>query len=606
MAHMSFLRFLTCGSVDDGKSTLIGRLLYDAGLVYSDQLDGLKKNGEVPDCSLLLDGLLAEREQGITIDVAYRHFATAKRRFMVADSPGHEEYTPNMVTAASHAELAVLLADASRGLQIQTRRHAAITHLMGINTVLLAINKMDLVSYDEEVFRLMEAQFRTLAAELGIPDVTCLPVCARNGDNVVLRSPRMPWYEGPALLDWLENVEPVSLGKSLPFRMSVQWVNRPDSTFRGVSGTVAAGRIHKGDLIRVMETGVYSRIDRILDADGEVEKAESGTPVTLTFEDDIDVGRGSVLAAEEEPKPLQSDRVEADLVWLAREPLQVGRNYLFKRGPVERQASVSSICGRLNLYSFQEEEAATIGFNEQGRVVLELIPSLSFESYDSSRTMGHGILVDRVSGETVGALLMRGSAAKENNVTWHEFSVSDADRARLMGQKPCVLWFTGLSGAGKSTVADIVERRLFAMGRHTFVLDGDNVRHGLNRDLGFSAADRVENIRRVAEVAKLMMESGLIVLVTFISPFVADRRMARSLFGEGQFFEIFVDTPLAVCMERDTKGLYRRALSGEIKEMTGLSSPYERPEHADLVLDGRQKSPEELAEEVLRLVAHRL
>lgn len=602
MSHCGLLRFLTCGSVDDGKSTLIGRLLYDAGLVCEDQLTGLMADGGELDCSRLLDGLLAEREQGITIDVAYRHFATPKRRFMVADAPGHEEYTPNMVTAASHAELAVLLADASRGLLIQTRRHAAIAHLMGIDTVLLAVNKMDLIEYSEEKFRGIEVQFKTLASELGIPDVWCLPVCARDGDNVVKQSGNMPWYNGPSLLEWLENVEPRVKEADLPFRMAVQRVNRPDPSFRGVSGTVAAGSVRKGDRVTLLDTGITTRIENIFDADGEVWEAAQGEPVTLTFEEEIDAGRGAIIAAAKENRPLTADRIEADLVWLARTPLQVGRSYMFKRGPVERHASVAAVRGRLDLYSFQETAAATLGVNEQGRVELELIPPLPFESYETSRSMGHGILIDRLTGGTVGALLLRRPAVNGRNVSWHEFSLTHADRARMKGQRPCVLWFTGLSGAGKSTIADLVERRLYAMGRHTFVLDGDNVRHGLNRDLGFSAADRVENIRRVAEVAKLMMEAGLIVLVTFISPFAVDRRMARALFPIGSFFEIFVDTPLAICMQRDAKGLYKRAMSGEIKEMTGLFSPYENPEHPELVLDGKSKPPEELANEVIRMI----
>lgn len=602
MSHTGLLRFLTCGSVDDGKSTLIGRLLYDAGLVCEDHLAGLISNGDGPDCSRLLDGLMAEREQGITIDVAYRQFATPKRHFMVADSPGHEEYTPNMVTAASHVEVAVLLTDASKGVLIQTRRHAAIAHLMGIDTVLLAVNKMDLISYSEEKFHDIEAQFKTISAELGISSVLCMPVCAKSGDNVVKKSEKMSWYKGPSLLEWLENVQPVLKEKPLPFRMAVQWVNRPDSSFRGVSGTIAAGTIKKGENVTLLDTGITTRIKSILGADGEVEEEGQGAPVTLTFEEEIDAGRGSLIVASEAPKPLTADRIEADIIWLGREPLQIGRAYVFKRGPVERHAAVVTVYGRLDLFSFQETDASTIGVNEQGRVELELVPPLPFEPYEANKQMGHGILIDRVSGGTVGALLLRRPAKNTRNVSWHDFSVSNADRARSMGQRPYVLWFTGLSGAGKSTIADIVERKLYAMGRHTFVLDGDNVRHGLNRDLGFSPADRVENIRRVAEVAKLLMDAGLIVLVTFISPFAADRRMARSLFPKDSFFEIFVDTPLSICMERDVKSLYKRAVAGEIKDMTGLSSPYEKPVHPDLVLDGKNKSPEELANEVLRLI----
>ncbi len=598
----SFLRFLTCGSVDDGKSTLLGRLLYDAGLVYEDHLAGLNTAGGEPDCSLLLDGLLAEREQGITIDAAYRHFALGKRRFMAADAPGHEEYTPNMVTAASHAELAVLLIDASRGLLVQTRRHAAVARLTGIGTVLAVVNKMDLVGYAEEVFRGIEAQFTALAAELGLADVCCIPVCARDGDNVVRRSAAMPWHTGPTFLEWLETVEPTAQSRELPFRMAVQWVNRPDASFRGVSGTVAAGRIRKGDKVTVLDSGVAAVVDRLFDADGEAEEVEAGFPATLTFVDEIDAGRGCLLTAAAQPTPLIAGRIEADLVWLAREPLQVGRDYLFRCGPMERHASVSAVRGRLNLYTFREEEAVTLGPNELGRVELDTAPALAFEPYEINRRLGHGILVDRVSGDTVGALLLRRPADRACNLTRHDFSVTPVDRARSLGQTPCVLWFTGLSGSGKSTVADLAERRLHAAGRHTFVLDGDNVRLGLNRDLGFSPEDRVENIRRVAETAKLMLDAGLIVLTTFISPFAADRRMARALFPEGHFFEIFVDTPLTVCMKRDVKGLYKRALAGEIRDMTGLSSPYERPEHPDLELDGKNGTPEELAEQVVRLI----
>lgn len=599
-----YLRFLTCGSVDDGKSTLIGRLLYDAGLVCEDQLAGLVTDGKEPDCSLLLDGLLAEREQGITIDVAYRHFATPKRHFMVADSPGHEEYTPNMVTAASQAQLAVLLTDASKGLLVQTRRHAAIAHLMGIGTVLLAVNKMDLADYSEQVFQKISLQFKAVAMEMGIPDATCLPVCATSGDNVVRRSPRMPWYTGPTLLEWLENVDPVRMEAELPFRMAVQWVNRPDSQFRGVSGTVAAGSVKLQDTITVLDTGVTSRVKRILGPDGDIPEAAQGEPVTLVFENDVDASRGHLLAAAQEKKPLISKLVEAELIWMDREPLQTGRSFLFKRGPVERSASVSALRGRLNLYTFKEEPVELLGFNEQGNVELKVTPPLFFEPYADDRRLGHGILIDRISGNTVGALLLRNPVQKEHNVSWHNFSVDKSARLRQKNQKTCVLWFTGLSGAGKSTVADRVERKLFELDKHTFILDGDNVRHGLNSDLGFSASDRVENIRRVAEVAKLMTDAGLIVLVTFISPYAADRRMARALFPEGEFFEIFVDTPLNICMKRDAKGLYQKALTGEISEMTGLSAPYEKPENPDLVLHGGEKDPDMLADEVIALIRY--
>ena len=602
MTRTGFLRFMTCGSVDDGKSTLIGRMLYDAGLICEDQLSRLVAEDGEPDCSRLLDGLLAEREQGITIDVAYRHFATSKRRFMVADSPGHEEYTANMVTAASHADLAVLLVDASKGFLLQTRRHAAIARLMGIGSVLLAVNKMDLINYSENRFHEMDAQFQVLSAELGIAETMCIPVCARDGENVVRRGKNMRWYTGPTLLDRLETVEPVFVEKALPFRMAVQYVNRPDSSFRGIAGTIAAGRIHRGDRITVLDTGISTRVECIRNANGEAEEAAAGEPVTLTFTDEIDASRGCILAADAAPAPHIADRVNADLIWFSRQPLQVGRDYIFKRGPVERHVTVTSIRGKLNLHGFREEKTAALHANELGKAELELLPPLPFESYDDNRIMGHGILINRVTGNTVGAALLRRPTHGKRNVTWQGFSVSPKARGRLMGHPPCALWFTGLSGAGKSTIADMVERRLYAKGRHTFVLDGDNVRHGLNRDLGFSDEDRVENIRRVGEVAKLMTDAGLMVLVALISPFAAERRMVRSLFPKGRFFEIFVDTPLATCMSRDAKGLYKRALNGELKDMTSLSSPYERPEHPDLILNGGTETPEKLAEDVIQLL----
>lgn len=596
----ALLRFMTCGSVDDGKSTLIGRLLYDAGLIFRDQLADLMVDGQ-PDCSRLMDGLLAEREQGITIDVAYRHFATATRRFMVADAPGHEEYTPNMVTAASHADAAVVLLDAAGGIKPQTRRHLAVARLLGIGSVLLVVNKMDLVGFKEERFRELREQAAGLARELGLPTPAAVPVCARDGDHVVRPGTRMPWYHGPTVLAWLEGVNPVTGERELPFRLEVQRVCRTPG-FRGLQGTVAAGRLTVGERVRVLPGETVATVTAIRDPDGPVESVGPGEAVTVRLTEEVDVGRGALLAADVKPLPATDARLEADAVWMARRPLTAGDAYLFKRGPLEIPVRVADVRDRLNLTAYTREGATTLAFNELGAVTLDFPQPLPYEPFDSNRRLGHGILIDRVSAATVGAVLLRGPAPDERHLTRYRFAVTHADRCALLGQTPRVLWFTGLSGAGKSSVADLVERRLHAAGRACYVLDGDNVRHGLNRDLGFGPGDRAENIRRVAEVARLMFDAGLIVLVTFISPFAAERRLARALFKPGEFLEIFVDTPLQTCIDRDCKGLYRRALAGEIPEMTGVSSPYERPAHPDLVLDGREALPD-LAARVMAAMA---
>ncbi len=605
------LRFLTCGSVDDGKSTLIGRLLHDAGLLYDDQLATLYKlsnrlgrTRSEPDFSLLLDGLLAEQEQGITIDVAYRQFATASRRFIVADAPGHEQYTPNMVTAASTSDVAVLLLDARAGLLPQTRRHARIAALMGIRHVALAINKMDLVNYSEEIFTDIRLKFEQLAALLHIPHTVCIPVSALKGDNVVHPSEAMPWYHGPRLLEYLETVTPAISGDDLPLRLPVQWINFPDAGFRGASGTIASGLVRVGDPISIVGSGVTTRVDRILGSRGEQEEALAGEPVTLTFADQVDVSRGHMLAAPEN-QPDTADVLDAEIIWMGRDPLVPGRNYILKLGPMSCTAAIAGSLQRFNIDTQTQDEASTLEFNEIGRGELRLSASIPFEPYDRHRLLGGFILIDPFSRATVGAGLIRKGRSQASNITWHNFSVTGEDRAQAKGQKACVLWFTGLSASGKSTVADLVERGLFALGKHTYTLDGDNVRHGLNHDLGFSPEDRVENIRRVAEVTKLMVDAGLIVLVTFISPFRNERQMARELFQADEFFEIFVDTPLEVCQQRDPKGLYRMAREGKIADLTGIGSPYEAPEHPELVLNGGEESPEALAAQILAFLGRR-
>lgn len=602
------LRFLTCGSVDDGKSTLIGRLLYDAGLLYDDQLAALQKDSQrrhalnepdEPDFSLLMDGLMAEREQGITIDVAYRHFATSRRRFIVADAPGHEQYTPNMVTAASGADLAVVLLDATAGLLPQTRRHLRIATLLGIRSIILAVNKMDLAGYAREPFEAIRSEFQDMAAACGATDVMCIPVSALKGDNVVRPAKTtMPWYDGPPLLQWLEHVRPAPTGVELPFRMPVQWANVPDSRFRGASGTIAAGQIRPGDPVCVAGTSVTSRVERIVTFEGDLPEAREGDAVTLTFTDQIDAGRGLVLAARDNP-PETTDRFTADVIWMGQEPLRPGRQYLLKRGPCSLAATASAIKWRFNITTQTRDAVDSLAFNEAGCCDFALSAPLPMELYAHNRALGGCILIDRLSNATVGACLIRATQGRMDNLRWQHFAVDKEQRSRLKGQTPCVFWFTGLSASGKSTVADLVERRLFAMGRHTYILDGDNVRHGLSRDLGFSDADRVENIRRVAQVARLMVDAGLIVLVTFISPFSSERRLARELLNPGEFFECYMDTPLTVCEQRDPKGLYRKAREGRISQFTGLNSPYEPPEHPDLVLHGDKNSPEQLAAQVL-------
>ncbi|MDI6623134.1 MAG: adenylyl-sulfate kinase [Brevundimonas sp.] len=598
------VRLITCGSVDDGKSTLIGRLLHDAGAVPEDQLAALRTpSGEV-DVSRLFDGLDAEREQGITIDVAYRHFETAGRRFILADTPGHPQYTRNMVTAASTADVAVVLVDARKGLLPQTRRHSYLVGLMGVRRVLLAVNKMDLMDWSRAAFDEIAADYRALAAELGLTEVTAVPVSGLGGDNVVRRSPNLPWYDGPTLLEWLETTD-LAEATPGPFRMPVQWVNRPDADFRGYAGRIAGGTVRPGDAVRVLPSGRTTTIDRIVAMGGDLTEATTGQSVTLTLADHLDVSRGDVLAAADAP-PEVADQFEIQLVWMADAPLLPGRAYVVKLGAATVTGQVTDIRHRVNVETLEPLAARTLELNDIAVCHLHLDAPLTFEPYAVSRDLGGLILIDRQTNETVGAGLIRYALRRSANVQWQALDVGRAERAALKHQKPLVLWFTGLSGAGKSTIANLVDKRLFADGRHTFLLDGDNVRHGLNQDLGFTDADRVENIRRITEVARLMADAGLIVLVSAISPFAAERRMARERMAPGEFVEIFVDAPLAVVEGRDVKGLYRKARAGELTNFTGIDSPYERPDNPDIRIDAAALTPEQACERIIEAIRIRL
>ncbi|MEQ1512785.1 MAG: sulfate adenylyltransferase subunit CysN [Lysobacteraceae bacterium] len=606
--HKQLLRFITCGSVDDGKSTLIGRLLHDTKLLLDDQLAALEadslrhgtQNGQI-DFALLVDGLQAEREQGITIDVAYRFFNTDRRKFIVADCPGHEQYTRNMATGASTADLAIVLVDARKGLLTQTRRHSYIVSLLGIRHVVLAINKMDLVGYDEAVFTRIVDDYRALAAQLGIAQVTCIPLSALNGDNMLEPSARMPWYTGTTLLEHLESVEmnPVDIGdirRDFGLRMPVQWVCRPDQNFRGFAGTIVSGAVAPGDEIVALPSGRRSRVARIVAGDGgDLANAAAGQAIQLTLEDEIDISRGDVIAAADAP-PEVADQFAAHVLWMGEHALLPGRPYWLKIGARTVGASITEIKHRVDVNTQDHLAAKSLDLNEVGYCNLHLDQPVPFEAYADSRELGGFILIDRQTHATVAAGTLDFALRRAANIHWQHLEVDKAARARSMGQTPRCLWFTGLSGSGKSTVANLVEKRLMAMGLRTYLLDGDNVRHGLNKDLGFSDEDRVENIRRVAEVARLMVDAGLIVLVSFISPFRAERRMARELFDDGEFIEVFVDTPLAVAESRDVKGLYAKARAGKIPNFTGIDSPYEVPEAPELRLDTQAEAPEALAE----------
>jgi bifunctional enzyme CysN/CysC len=612
--HKGLLRFITCGSVDDGKSTLIGRLLYESELLFEDQLAALEadskqlgtQGGEL-DFALLLDGLAAEREQGITIDVAYRYFDSERRKFIVADTPGHEQYTRNMVTGASTADCAVLLVDARKGVLTQTRRHTYLVSLLGIRQVALAINKLDLVGYSEPGFREIAAEYHAFASspEIGLGDVTCIPVSALLGDNVVERSARTPWYDGPTLLEYLETVEiDEDRRQTGPFRMPVQWVNRPDANFRGFSGLVVSGTVKPGDPVRVSPSGLESRVARIVTYDGDLERAVAGQSVTLTLMDEIDVSRGDVLADVSSP-PRVGDQFEAVLVWMAEEPMLRGRSYLLRAGTSAASATVSPLKYKVSVDSLERIAAEQLQLNEIGVCELELDRTIAFDPYSENRDTGGFVLIDRITNATVGAGMLNFELRRSHNIHWQAIDVDKVAHAKLKGQKPCLLWLTGLSGAGKSTIANLVEKKLHSLGHHTYLLDGDNVRQGLNKDLGFTDADRVENIRRVAEVATLMVDAGLIVLASFISPFRSERAMARELLRPGEFIEVFIDTPLAVAEQRDCKHLYEKARRGEIKNFTGIDSPYEPPEGPEIRIDTTGASAEQAAEQILAELRHR-
>ena len=604
-AAMTTLRFLTCGSVDDGKSTLIGRLLFDAQLIFDDQLAALEADskrhstqGEAIDFALLVDGLAAEREQGITIDVAYRYFATAKRKFVVADTPGHEQYTRNMASGASHSELAVILVDARKGVLTQTRRHSAIASLFGIRHFVLAVNKMDLVGYDQAVFAAIEAEYRAFAAELGNITVNALPISAWKGDNVTEPSQAMPWHQGPALLPFLEEVVVEPSGGHGAFRLPVQWVNRPNLDFRGFSGTVAAGAVRPGDEVVALPSGVRSRVARIHTYDGDLERAETGQAVTLTLADEIDVSRGDVLCHAGHPAQL-SDQLAVHLLWMSEDDLIPGRQYRFKSAARTLDCVVTELKHAVNINTLETQAAKKLSLNEVGVANISLSERLAFDPFQDSAPMGGFILMDRRTNATVGVGTLDFSLRRADNVAWQALTIDKAHRSALKHQRPCVVWLTGLSGSGKSTIANLLEARLHDLHRHTYILDGDNVRHGLTRDLGFTEADRVENVRRIGETAKLMVDAGLITIVAFISPYRSERRMVRELLEEGEFIEVFVSTPLDVCESRDPKGLYKKARAGEIENFTGIDAEYQPPVRAELVLDTVAMTAEENAQAIL-------
>ena len=612
--HKTMLRFITCGSVDDGKSTLIGRLLYDSKMIFEDQLAALEADskrvgtqGQEIDFALLVDGLAAEREQGITIDVAYRFFSTEKRKFIVADTPGHEQYTRNMVTGASTADLAVILIDARKGVLTQTRRHSYLAHLIGIENLVLAVNKMDLVDYSRQVFDEIVADYAAFAAEIGIKGFVAMPISGFKGDNITALSDNTPWYRAPeyfgkALVDHLETVEvhdEVDQDKS--FRMAVQWVNRPNLDFRGFSGQIASGSVRPGDPIRILPGGKTSTVSRIATIDGDLDEAVAGQSITICLADEIDCSRGNVMAAADDP-PEVADQFEATIVWMDDEPLIVGRSYWLKLATQMVSATVHAPKYQVNVNTMEHLAAKTLELNAIGVAELATDRPITFEPYADNRTLGGFILIVKIANATVAAGMLHFSLRRAQNVHWQAIDITRDMHANLKNQKPAVLWFTGLSGSGKSTIANLVEKKLFRMNRHSVLLDGDNVRHGLNKDLGFTEADRIENIRRVGEVAKLMADAGLIVITAFISPFRAERDMVRAMLPDGEFLEIFIDTPLAEAERRDVKGLYKKARAGELKNFTGIDSPYERPDNPELHIDTARMSPQEAADLIVERI----
>jgi bifunctional enzyme CysN/CysC len=605
LRQMDLLRFITCGSVDDGKSTQIGRLLYESKSLLDDQLAALDADskkfgtqGDALDFALLVDGLSAEREQGITIDVAYRFFATAKRKFIVADTPGHEQYTRNMVTGASTADLAVILIDARKGVLTQTRRHSYLVSLLGIKHVVLAINKLDMVGYAREVFDIIDRDYREFAEKLGFAAIVSIPMSALVGDNVTARSANTPWYSGPSLIEHLESVEPARANANSPLRMPVQWVNRPNHEFRGFSGRLIGGSVKPGDAVRVLPSGKQSKVARIVTLDGDLAEAVEGRSITLTLADEIDISRGDVIAAAGDPPGL-ADQFEASIVWMSEDAMLPGRPYLVKIGATTLGASLGQPKYVVDVNTLDHLAARTLHLNEIGVCNLTLDRAVAFDAYADNRDMGSFIVIDRYSNQTVGAGMLHFALRRSQNIHWQATEVDKDARARQNGHRPCVLWMTGLSGSGKSTIANVVERELHALGVRTYLLDGDNVRHGLNKDLGFTAADRVENIRRVGEVAKLMVDAGLIVITAFISPFRSERRLARSMVDDREFVEIFVDTPLAIVEQRDPKGLYKKARRGELKNFTGIDSPYEVPETPEIHVRTEEHDAEASAAQII-------
>ncbi|TVS04024.1 MAG: sulfate adenylyltransferase subunit CysN [Rhodobacteraceae bacterium] len=604
--HKTMLRFITCGSVDDGKSTLIGRLLYDSKMIFEDQLAALEADskrvgtqGEKIDFALLVDGLAAEREQGITIDVAYRFFATEKRKFIVADTPGHEQYTRNMVTGASTADLAVILIDARKGVLTQTRRHSYLAHLLGIRHIMLAVNKMDLVGYDREVFDRIVADYRAFAESIGIIEFTAVPISGLAGDNIASPSAAMGWYDGPTLLNHLETVElDQSADQRKPFRMAVQWVNRPNLDFRGFAGTIVSGQIHSGDEVRVLPSGKTSSVAKIVTLDGDLERAVAGQAVTICLADEIDCSRGQVITAANSPVEV-ADQFEATVIWMEEDDMVPGRAYWLKLGPQTVSVTIAQPKYQINVNTMEHLAAKTLDLNAIGVAVVTTDRDIPFAPYEDSRDLGGFILIDKLTNRTVGAGLIHFALRRASNIHWQATDISRDHHASLKNQQPMVLWMTGLSGSGKSTIANLVEKKLARMNRHTFLLDGDNVRHGLNKDLGFTDADRVENIRRVGEVAKLMSDAGLIVITAFISPFRSEREMVRGMMQPGEFVEIFIDTPLDEAEKRDVKGLYAKARAGELKNFTGIDSPYEPPEAPQIRIDTTSMSPEEAADLII-------
>ena len=605
----SLLRFITCGSVDDGKSTLIGRMLYESQMLFDDQLSALKHDskkigtqGDEIDFALLVDGLAAEREQGITIDVAYRFFSTDKRKYIVADTPGHEEYTRNMATGASTADVAIILIDAEQGVLTQTRRHSFIVSMVGVKKVLLAVNKLDLVDYSEDVYRQIVSDYSAFAeSALDIESITAVPISALLGDNVVNRSENTPWYNGETIMQYLENIEVQNRRKQASFRMPVQWVNRPNSNFRGFSGLIASGETKIGDKVRLHPGGKESTIESIVTWDGELQQASAGQSVTITLNDEIDVSRGDIIATPTDPCGV-ADQFQSRILWMSADAMIPGRQYIFKSNTQSATLTLGKLKHRIEVNTLDHLPAKTLELNEIGVCNISLDKRIAYDSYDNNQTLGGFIVIDRLSNNTVGMGLIDFALRRSENIHWQKMDVSKESRAEQKSQAPKIIWFTGLSGSGKSSIANILEKKLQALGKHTITLDGDNMRHGLNRDLGFTAADRVENIRRVGEVAKLMVNSGLICITSFISPFESERKMARSLVSENEFIEVFIDTPLSVCEERDVKGLYAKARSGQIPNFTGISSPYESPENPEIRIDTTKLSAEAAANQIIEFI----